>query len=221
MGGRPKVIATVLLCTGLLGALAAAGYQASRTGPFELWTFRAGMAFSTIDDREQDATKRRFVCTPLEGAGRFCQLHGRALKGMVRLFVDAKGRASVIQFWPDDDDAFVGDEARRLAAEWTEVRAPLSDHPDEQRAWVTTSLWRTTDRRWSATIQFSCYPRTPTVIELADNAAIAEAIARNPAAAAQLAGAHLIAPPEEVEAYDAPRRAPGECRTPKFATPSP
>jgi hypothetical protein len=220
MRGRSTTIIAVL-------ALALAGYlgvrlsQGSRTGPFELWTLRAGMPFSTIDDAEHDATKRRFVCTPLAETGRFCQLHGRVMQGMLRLFVDANGRAAVIQFWPAEDSPLVGDAARKLAAEWTLVRAPLSARPEAGPHWATTSRWRTTDRRWSATIQYSCFAMGPTVIEVADDAAVAEAIERNPGAASLLADANLIAPAEEAELSDAPRRAPGECGPPKFTRPTP
>jgi hypothetical protein len=220
MSGRPAVVAATLLCVALGGYLVNRSVQATRSGPFELWKFRAGMSFSTIDDREHDATKRRFVCTPLPGTGRFCQLHGRAMDGMLRLFVDANDRAAVIQFWPEDNP-LVGDQARRIAAEWTLVRPPQSARPDGAPAWMSTSHWRTTDRRWSATIQYSCFAGTPTVIEVADDAAVADAIAGNPEAEAQLAGAHLIADPDEAAISDAPRRAPGECGTPKFARPSP
>jgi hypothetical protein len=220
MRATPAVIIGALVCAAAGGYLATRLYQGARTGPFELWTLRAGMPFSTIDDREHDATKRRFVCTPLEGTGRFCQLHGREMTGMLRLFVDAKGRAAVIQFWPADDNLRVGDEARRLAAEWSRIRLPMSARPDNGPPWATTSRWRTTDRQWSATIQYSCLATGPTVIEVADDAALAAAIERNPNAASQLAGANLIAPAEEAELSDAPRRAPGECGTPKFARPS-
>jgi hypothetical protein len=219
MRATPAVIIGALLCATVGGYLATRLYAGSRTGPFELWTFRAGMPFSTIDDREHDATKRRYVCTPLEGTGRFCQLHGRQMPGMTRLFVDAKGRAAVIQFWPTEDNLRVGDEARRLAAEWSGVRQPMTARPDDGPHWATTSRWRTTDRQWSATIQYSCLATAPTVIEIADEAALAAAIERNPGSASQLADAHLIAPAEESELSDAPRRAPGECGTPKFARP--
>jgi len=221
MRATPAVVIAALVCAAVGGYLATRLYQGTRTGPFELWTLRAGMPFAAIDDREHDETKRRFVCVPLEGTGRFCQLHSRQTPGMVRLFVDANGRAAVIQFWPAEDSPLVGDEARRLSAEWSGVRPPMTTRPDGGPHWATTSQWRTTDRHWSATIQYSCFEMGPTVIEVADEAALADAIERNPKAVSQLAGAHLIAPPEEAELSDAPRRAPGECGAPKFDRPSP
>lgn len=215
---RSALGAAVLVCIG--GYFGHKLYEGTRAGPFDLWTLRAGMAFATLDDDEFEATKRRFVCTSLGEPGRFCQLHGRKMKGMLRLLVNDAGRAVVIQFWPAEDNPVATDEARRLAAVWSRVRAPESARPDEGPAWASTSRWRTTDRRWSATIQYSCSPSMPTVIEVADDEALAEAIASAPDAASVLADAHLIAPAEEVEISVAPRRAPGECGEPKFTRPS-
>ena len=216
---RPAVVAAAILCAaGLLGSRL---YDDVRSGPFELWTLRAGMSFSALDDDEFEATKRRFVCTSLGAAGRFCQLHGRRLTGMLRLLVNAKGRAVVIQFWPADDNLVVQDEARRLAAVWSKVRLPESARPERGPAWATTSRWRTVDRAWSATIQYDCSPSMPTVIEIADESALAEAMASGPDAISLLVDASLIAPPEEAETSAAPRRAGGDCANPKFARPTP
>ncbi len=214
---RSAVVAAVLLCAG--GYVGKRVYQNARTGPFELWTLRAGMAFSTLDDDEFEATKRRFVCTSFGEPGRFCQLHGRRVTGMLRLLVNDDGRAVVVQFWPAGDNPVAADEARRLAAEWSRVRAPERARPEGAPAWATTSRWRSIDRRWSATIQYSCSATMPRVIEIADDAGVADAIASAPDAASVLADAHLIAPAEEAELSDAPRRAPGECGDPKFTRP--
>jgi hypothetical protein len=218
MSMRSALVAAVLLCAG--GYLGNRLYQNTRTGPFDLWTLRAGMSFAALDDEEFQATKRRFVCRSLGEAGRFCQLHGRKMKGMLRLLVDDDDRAVVVQFWPAEDNPVAADEGRRLAAEWSRVRPPESARPDNGPAWATTSRWRTIDRKWSATIQYSCSPRMPTVIEVADDAALAAAIVSAPDAASVLADAHLIAPAEEAETSDAPRRAPGECGEPTFTRPS-
>ena len=215
---RPAV--TALVCIAVGGYLASRLYAAHRTGPFELWGMRAGMPFATIDDREHEASKRRFVCLPLGDSGRLCQLHGRAMPGMLRIFVDADGRAAVIQFWPADDNTLVGDEARRFAAEWTRVRPPVSAQADGEAQWATTSRWRSMDNAWSATIQFSCRPQTPTVIEVADDVAIADAIARDPGASPRLIAAGLIAPVEEAQTSEAPRRTPDHCGPPNFTRPS-
>jgi hypothetical protein len=215
---RPAVVAAILCAAGLLGSRL---YEGVRSGPFELWTLRAGMSFSALDDDEFKTTKRRFVCTSLGTAGRFCQLHGRKLTGMLRLLVNGDGRAVVIQFWPADDNLVVTDEARRLAAEWSKVRLPESARPDAGPAWATTSRWRTTDRKWSATIQYDCSPSMPTVIEIADESALAEAMASGPDAVSVLAEASLIAPPEEAKLSAAPRRMGGDCANPKFARPTP
>ncbi len=218
MSMRTALVAAALVCAG--GFFGNRLYQATRTGPFELWTLRAGMSFAALDDDEFEATKRRFVCTPLGEPGRFCQLHGRKMKGMLRLLVNDDGRAVVIQFWPAEDNPVAVDEARRLAAEWSRVRSPESARPDDGPAWATTSRWRTIDRRWSATVQYSCSPTMPTVLEIADDDALADAIASAPDAGSVLADAHLIAPAEEAEISVAPRRAPGECGEPKFTRPS-
>ena len=215
---RPAAIALVVL--GLGGYLASHLYASRRTGPFELWTLRAGMPFSAIDDDEHAATKRRFICTPLEKTGRFCQLHGRTVNGMLRIFVDDRGRAAVIQFWPSEDNSQFGDEARRMAADWTTVRAPLTEHPDGEPQWAVTSRWRSMNNAFSATIQYSCFARTPTVIEVADDEAVADAIAAHPGAADLLRGADVIPPAEEAAISAAPRRAPGYCGKPKFTRPS-
>ena len=82
---RSAVVAGMLLCAG--GYLGNRLYQNTRTGPFELWTLRAGMSFSALDDDEFEATKRRFVCISLGEPGRFCQLHGRKLKEIGRAHV--------------------------------------------------------------------------------------------------------------------------------------
>ena len=215
---RPAVIALVCIAVG--GYFASRLYASYRTGPFELGGMRAGMSFATIDDREHDATKRRFVCLPVGNTGRLCQLHGRAMPGMLRIFVDTDDRAAVIQFWPANDNTLVGEEARRMAAEWTRVRTPVSEEPDDEPVWATTSLWRTADKAWSGTIQFSCRADTPTVIEVADNAAVAEAIARDPNGATLLSGAGIIAPEEEAKNSAAPRRTPDHCGPPDFTRPS-
>ena len=218
MRGRPAAVAAALLCVALAG-FTAIRYR-DRAGPFELWTLHAGMPFAALDDDEYEATKRRFVCGPLPGGGHFCQLHGRVAKGMLRVFVDPNDRAAIIQFWPADDNSVYMDNARKLAAEWTLVAKPVSARA-EPPATDETSLWRTTDRRWSATIQEGCFERVPTVIEVADDGAVADFLARNPDARAAMVAAHLIPPPEEVELSVAPRRAPGQCVEPIFLRPSP
>lgn len=218
MRGRPAAVAAALLCVALAG-FTAIRYR-DRAGPFELWTLHAGMPFAALDDDEYEATKRRFVCSTLPGGGRFCQLHGRSVKGMLRVFVDPSDRAAIIQFWPADDNSVYMDNSRKLAAEWSLVATPVSSRADDRTA-ASTSLWRTADRRWSATIQEGCFVRVPTVIEIADDGAVADYLARNPGALAQMVSAHLIAPPEEVEVSEAPRRAPGECAEPIFLRPTP
>jgi len=219
MRGRPTILIALLACA-LVGLFGLRLYQNAGTGPFGLWMLRAGMPFATIDDEEHDVTKRRWVCTPLTETGRFCQIHGRTMtKGMFRLFVDVSGRAAVVQFWPDADNAHVAEEATRLGAEWTRVTPPVTAHPLGGSPWEKTSRWRTTDKRWSATIQYSCSSTIPTVIEVADDAALADLRAHNPDAEAQLAAVYLSAPPGDIDISDVPRRAPGECRDPIFMRP--
>ncbi len=218
MRGRPAAVAAALLCVVLAG-FTAIRYR-DRRGPFELWTLHAGIPFAGIDDNEYEATKRRFVCSPMAGGSRLCQLHGRRVKGMMRIFVDPDDRAAIIQFWPADGNPPFMDNARKLAAEWTLVATPVTEEADNPRD-ASTSLWRTKDRRWSATIQHGCFASVPTVIEVAHDAAIAAFLEGNPDARAQLVSAHLLAPPEEVERSEAPRRAPGECAEPTFLRPSP
>ena len=215
---RPAVIALVCIAVG--DYVASRLYASHTTGPFELWKMRAGMSFAEIDDREHEVSKRRFVCLPMADIGRLCQLHGRAMPGMLRIFVDADDRADVIQFWPADDNPNVRDEARRMAAQWTKVRPPLTAHADGEAEWATTSRWRSIDKAWSATIQFSCRPQTPTVIEVADDGAVADAIARTAVAAKLLSAAGLIAPAEEAQSSEAPRRTPDHCGPPDFTRPS-
>ena len=214
---RPAVIALVCIAVG--GYVATRLYASHTTGPFELWKMRAGAPFDAIDDREHEVSKRRFVCLPIADIGRLCQLHGRAMPGMLRIFVDADERAAVIQFWPEGDNGQVGDEARRMAAEWSRVRPPLTAQVDGEADWAETSRWRSIDKAWSATIQFSCRPQTPTVIEVADDVAIADAIARNPKAADLLSAAGIIAPAEEARSSEAPRRTPDHCGPPNFTRP--
>lgn len=215
MRGRPAAVAA-LLCVVLAGFYR---YRDTHGGPFELWTLRAGVPFSALDDKEYEGSKRRFVCTPI-GDGRFCQLHGQRAKGMLRLFVDPDGRVAVIQFWPGEENPVITDNTRKVAAEWsllaTSVSVRAGNDPD-----AATSLWRSKDRRWSATMQHGCYDTTPTVIELADATSLAGFIKQNPAAVPRLVSARLIPPPEEAETSVAPRRAPGECDEPTFLRPSP
>jgi hypothetical protein len=219
MRGRPAVTAAALLGV-VLASFAAYRYHDARTGPFQFWTLRAGLSFAALDDEEHAATKRRFVCKPIGEDGRFCQLHGRKLKGMLRLFVGPDGRAAVVQFWPDEDNSLFADESRRLAAEWTLLRTPASDGSHDGDGGAITSLWRTEDRRWSATIQYGCLGATPTVIEVADDAAVADFIARQPDTRALLTAARVIAPRDEADVSVAPRRAPGECGRATFIRPS-
>jgi hypothetical protein len=218
MRGRPAAVAAALLCVALAGFTAIRYHD--RSGPFELWTLHAGMPFATLDAAEYEATKRRFICSTLPGGGRFCQLHGRMAKGMLRLFVDPNGRTAIIQFWPADDNSVYMDNSRKLAAEWTLVATPVSARPDDQPR-TSTTLWRTRDRRWSATIQEGCFRQVPTVIEIADDAAVTEYVTANPEARAQMLSVHLLPPAAEVELSDAPRRAPGECAEPIFLRPTP
>jgi hypothetical protein len=221
MRGRPAVVIAAIVGVAVAGAFGSQLLRTVRTGPFELWALRAGMAFETIDDREHAATKRRFVCLPLEETGKFCQLHDRGAKGMVRLFVDANGRTVVAQFWPAGEDTRIGDEARRMSAEWTLVRVPRTAQLDGARTWETTSRWQSSDRHWSATMQYSCFASTPTVIEVADEAALTAVMARYPRARELLASANLVATAEEAALSEAPRRAPGQCGTPVFTAPEP
>ena len=218
MRGRSAVLAA-LSCVVLAG-FATYRYRDTHGGPFELWTFHAGVPFAAMDDAEYESTKRRFVCAQVGHGGRFCQLHGQRIKGMLRVFVDANDRAAVIQFWPGEDNSAFTDNSRTLAAEWTLIAAPVSARAAE-RSTATTSLWRTTDRHWSATIQYGCYGSTPTVIEIADAAAVADFITRNPDAVEQLVHARVIPPSEEAETSVAPRRAPGQCDEPEFLRPTP
>ena len=217
MRGRRAAGFAALLCVALAG-FATFRHWTSQ-GPFELFTLHAGMPFATLDDDEYEATKRRFICKPLAGGGRFCQIHGQRANAMLRLFVDPGDRIAVIQFWPRENNSAFTDNTRKLAAEWTQVATPVSARAEDQSG-ETTSLWRTRDRRWSATMQYGCYETTPTVVEVADAASVADYVARHPEAVAQLVAARLIPPPEEVEISQAPRRAPGECDEPSFVRPA-
>ena len=221
MGARPATVIAAVACVAIGGYLAIRMYERANTGPFTLGVVRAGMSFATIDDREQELTKRRFVCTPIQQAGKLCQLHSNNPKAMVRIFVDANDRAAIIQVWPSEESAAVKDDTRKHSAEWSKVRAPVTARPDGGRPWESTTLWRSADRRWTALIQMSCFPTAPTVIEVADERAIAEAIATGPSVRDELVAASLIAPPEEAETSEAPRRSPGECVNPTFANPLP
>ena len=220
MGARPAAVVAALACVALGGYLAMRMYERANTGPFTLGVVRAGMSFATLDDREHELTKRRFVCMPIQQAGKLCQLHSMNPKSMVRIFVDADGRAAIIQVWPAEESSPIKDDTRRHSAEWSTVRPPVTARPDGGRPWESTTLWRSADRRWSALIQMSCFPTAPPGIEVADDRAIAKAIASGPTVRDELVAASLIAPPDEVESSEAPRRSPGECVTPTFASPT-
>ena len=221
MGARPRLVVAVLASLAVGGYLAMQVYERANTGPFKLGLVRAGMPFKELDDREHELTKRRFVCTPIANAGKLCQLHSNNPRSMVRLFVEPNGRMAIIQVWPSEESVPVKDDTKRTATEWSAVNKPVSARPEGGRPWETTTVWRSTDRRWSALIQLSCLPSSPTVIEVADEAAIAKAIARGATVRDELVAANLIAPAEEIESSNAPRRAPGECVDPSFAAPSP
>jgi hypothetical protein len=190
-----------------IAAIAVGAYAWHQRSPFVLLNLRAGTSFDAIDDAEVQTSKRRFTCTDLAGSGRYCQIHGQRLKGMIRVFVDADGRAAAIQLWPEEDDQIYLDEARLRSAQWSRRAKSVTERVPERPFDSLRTRWVTRNGRWSAGVRYGRFENAPSVIEVADQRSIDRTIARNPIALFQLAAARVIDPPTEDQIVAATRRA--------------
>ena len=157
-------------------------YERSRVSTFALWDFNAAMSFEALDDQAAREQKRRFVCHPMADVARFCELKSTGIRGVMRVLVDGQGRAAIIQFMPDSADPIMREEGRRIAAAWNLVGARETDIPDPKGPTRTVTRWTGAEGRWTAAMTYGRLKATPSLIALADEAAVAEIRASSPLA---------------------------------------
>ncbi len=194
---RLAIVAAVLLA----GGWKARSYiERGRMSPFALWDFRAGMSFGEIEAAALEQTRQRFTCrVPVPGS-RLCELHVTGIPGRVRVLVDSLDRAAVVQFYPDSASPVMREEGRKIAARWSLVRTGAAETPDSPGA-GTTTRWSSIDGKWFSMMQYAPDATTPSVVHLADVAALKSIFASAPFAQLVLGLNQLV----ETEDTDGPR----------------
>ena len=165
---RLAVIAAVLL---IAGWKVHGHIERGRRSPFALWDFRAGMPFGEIEAAALEQTKQRFTCRVPVPRSRLCELHVTGIPGRVRVLVDSLDRAAVVQFYPDSTSPVMREEGRKIAARWSLVRTGAAETPDAPGA-GTTTRWSSIDGKWYSMMRYAAKATTPSVVHLADVAAL-------------------------------------------------
>ena len=186
-----RIAAALLLLMGA-GAWTHGYIQRRNMSPFVFWEFRPGMSFKALDQSAFRQTKRRFTCFDVAGSARLCEMRVTGIAGKVRVLVDARGRAAVVQFLPDSASVVMREEGRRIAAEWNLVRRGVADRRDPPDSTTSITRWQSENGKYAAMMRYHPPSTTPALVHLADVMSIETIAESTPLASLTLALDHLI-----------------------------
>lgn len=145
------------------------------------------MPFEAIEKSALRQTKRHFTCHDVVADARLFELRVTGIEGLVRVLVDSRDRAAVVEFLPDSASPVMREEGRRVAAEWSLVRAGTADTPGSPDATATTTRWRSEDGHWAASMRYDRQASTPAIVHLSDERALERIFESAPLASLALA----------------------------------
>jgi hypothetical protein len=184
------VLAAVLL---FAGAKAYRHVQLRRLSPFVLWEFRPGMPFAALEKSALRQMKRRFTCHAVVPGARLCELRVTGIDGLVRVLADARDRVAVVEFLPDSASPVMREEGRRVAAEWSLVRAGEADRREPADSTTSTTRWRSRDGKYGAYMRYDRLGTTPSLVHLTAANAVQGIQQSAPLASATLVLNRLVA----------------------------
>jgi hypothetical protein len=191
---RSRVFQAILIAVVLVfaGARTYRYAQLLRQSPFVLWEFRAGGRFTVLERSAYRQTRQRFTCNTVVASARLCEMRVKGIEGLVRVLVDSHDRIAVVEFAPDSASPAMREEARRVAAEWSLIRAGESARPVSADTTTSVTRWQSEDGKWTAVMRYGGRESTPAVVTLADETAVAELSSSAPLASYVLALNGLI-----------------------------
>ena len=192
---RPVHGLVAVLVLAILGWLAYRYVQRRGQSPFVLWNLRAGMPLAKAQKEVLRYGRHPFSCHAAIEPTRLCTLRVTGIPGLVRLLVDGRDRAAVVQFLPDTASPRMREEARRIAAWWGLVRDGVPSETERERQ-STTTRWVSANHRWAALMRYGRLGASPVALELRDEPAVKAILSSAPLAPLILALSEVIAPGE-------------------------
>ena len=179
---RPAHLVAALLVLPFAGWKTFKHFERRANPPFVLWDFRAGMLFETLEKEAARQAKGQFTCHVVVHPARLCELRVSGIPGLVRVLVDSRDRAAIVQFFPDSASPTMREEGRRIAAGWSLVRSGVADQQESDDAKTSTTRWSSDDQKWTALMRYGRLGTTPIALQLADQPAVKGILASMPLA---------------------------------------
>jgi hypothetical protein len=193
---RPTHLVAALLVLPFAGWKTFKHFERRASTPFVLWDFRAGMNFETLEKEAARQAKGHFTCHVVVDPARLCELRVSGIPGLVRVLVDPRDRAAIIQFLPDSASPTMREEGRRIAAGWSLVRSGVADQRESNDAKTSTTRWSSEDQKWTALMRYGRLGTTPIAVQLTEHPAVKSILASVPLAPLVLVMNDLVEPRE-------------------------